>query len=94
MQHAVEIESVTKRFGDVNAVGDLSLFPPATPMLMLLRLAAPGSIPLWQPFLGCGLVILTTILFIYAAGKIFRMGILMQGEAASFRRMLSWVIRS
>lgn len=72
----------------------ISLFPPATPMLMLLRLAAPGSIPLWQPFLGCGLVILTTILFIYAAGKIFRMGILMQGEAASFRRMLSWVIRS
>jgi ABC-2 type transport system permease protein len=61
---------------------------------MLLRLAAPGNIPLWQPFLGCGLVILTTILFIYAAGKIFRMGILMQGEAASFRRMLSWVIRS
>jgi len=72
----------------------ISLFPPATPMLMLLRLAAPGSIPLWQPFLGCGLVILTTILFISAAGKIFRMGILMQGEAASFRRMLSWVIRS
>jgi len=72
----------------------ISLFPPATPMLMLLRLAAPGSIPLWQPFLGCGLLILTTILFIYAAGKIFRMGILMQGEAASFRRMLSWVIRS
>ena len=71
----------------------ISLFPPATPMLMLLRLGAPVSIPLWQPFLGCGLVILTSILFIYAAGKIFRRGILMQGEAASFRRMLSWVIR-
>lgn len=71
----------------------ISLFPPATPMLMLLRLAAPGSIPIWQPILGCGLVIVTTILFIYAAGKIFRMGILMQGEAASFRRMFSWIIR-
>ena len=72
----------------------MSLFPPATPMLMLLRLGAPVSIPLWQPFLGCGLVILTSILFIYSAGKIFRRGILMQGEAASFRRMLSWVLRS
>ena len=71
----------------------MSLFPPATPMLMLLRLGSPVSIPLWQPFLGCGLVILTSILFIYSAGKIFRRGILMQGEAASFRRMLSWVIR-
>ena len=28
MMHAVEIESATKRFGDVNAVGDLSLSIP------------------------------------------------------------------
>jgi ABC-2 type transport system permease protein len=69
----------------------MSLFPPATPMLMLLRLAAPGSIPLWQPILECGLVIVTTILFIYSTGGIFGMGILMQGETANFRWMVSWV---
>ncbi len=30
----------------------ISLFPPATPMLMMLRLAASPMVPLWQPILG------------------------------------------
>ena len=71
----------------------LSLFPPATPMLMLLRLSGPSGVPLWQPILGSILVILSTIFCVYAAGRIFRIGILMQGEAASLRRMAGWVFR-
>lgn len=71
----------------------LSLFPPATPMLMLLRQATPSGVPLWQPILGSILVLLTTIFCVFAAGRIFRVGILMQGESVNLRRMAGWVLR-
>ncbi len=64
----------------------MSLFPPATPMLMVARLAVPPGLPLWQPVLGVALMLLTTVLCIYAAGRIFRVGILLQGKGASLRR--------
>ncbi len=32
----------------------LSLFPPFTPMLMMLRIGSPSSIPVWQPYVGMG----------------------------------------
>lgn len=70
-----------------------SLFPPATPTLMLARQAIPPGIPLWQPILGVALMVATTLLCIYAAGRIFRVGILLQGKGARFSDMARWVIR-
>ena len=57
------------------------------------RQAVPPGIPLWQPILGVCLVLLTTALCVYAAGRIFRVGILMQGKGANPGQMLKWVIR-
>jgi ABC-2 type transport system permease protein len=71
----------------------VSLFPLATPMLMVGRLAVPPGIPLWQPVLGAALVLATTILCIYAAGRIFRVGLLLQGKGARFSDLWRWVIR-
>lgn len=71
----------------------LSLFPPATPMLMVMRQAIPPGIPIWQPLLGAALVILTTLLCVFAAGRIFRVGILMQGKGAKVSEMFRWVLR-
>ncbi len=71
----------------------LSLFPPTTPMLMLVRQSVPPGIPLWQPILGLILSLLTTILFIFAASRVFRVGILMQGKGAGFKDMLRWVLK-
>ncbi len=70
----------------------VSLFPPATPMLMMVRQAVPPGIPIWQPILGVGLVVLTTVLCVFAASRIFRVGILMQGKGASVRDMMRWVV--
>jgi ABC-2 type transport system permease protein len=70
-----------------------SLFPPATPTLMLARQAIPPGIPLWQPILGVALMVATTFLCIYAAGRVFRVGILLQGKGARFSDLVRWVIR-
>lgn len=70
-----------------------SFFPPATPMLMVARLAVPPGIPWWQPALGVILVLGMTLLCVYAAGRIFRVGILMQGKGPSFAELARWVIR-
>lgn len=71
----------------------VSLFPPATPMLMVLRQAVPPGVPIWQPLLGIVLVLLTTIFTVYVSGRIFRVGILMQGKGASFTDMFRWALR-
>ncbi len=71
----------------------VSLIPPATPMLMLLRQGIPPGVPIWQPILGIAGVLVTTLLIIFAAGRIFRVGILMHGKGAKFSDMASWALR-
>jgi ABC-2 type transport system permease protein len=71
----------------------MSLFPPATPMLMIIRQTVPPGIPVWQPLLGVALVLLTSLVCVFAAGRIFRVGILMQGKGAKISEMFRWALR-
>lgn len=71
----------------------VSLIPPATPMLMLVRQAVPPGVPTWQPVLGVVLVLLTTVICIWAAGRVFRVGILMQGKGAKVSEIMRWIVR-
>jgi ABC-2 type transport system permease protein len=68
-----------------------SLVPFATPVLMTLRLALTPAPPAWQIALGFVLTLLATAFFVWAGGRIFRVGILMQGKSASFAEMWRWV---
>ena len=70
-----------------------SFFPPVTPMLMLARIAIPPGPPVWQTMLAVALVLVVTTFCVYAAGRIFRVGILMQGKGAKLGQLLQWVIR-
>lgn len=71
----------------------LSFVPPFTPLLMLLRLSAPGGIPAWQPWVGLVLVLLATAFALWLGGRIFRVGILMQGKPPRFLDILRWGFR-
>jgi len=71
----------------------LSLFPPCTPMLMLLRQATPAGIPSWQPWAGLAGVVITTLICVWVAGRIFRVGLLMQGQPPKVGEILRWAIR-
>jgi ABC-type Na+ efflux pump permease subunit len=69
----------------------LSLFPPFTPMLMIVRQATPVTIPVWQPYVGLLGIILFTALVVWAGSRIFRTGILMQGQKPTFRNLVRYV---
>jgi ABC-2 type transport system permease protein len=69
-----------------------SLIPTATPMLMIVRVAVPPGIAWWQPALGLVLMLVATVALVYAAGRIFRIGILMQGKGASVRDLARWIV--
>lgn len=70
----------------------MSLFPPASPYLMLMRLAMRPSPPAWQVGLSIVGTTLTALFCVWAAAKIFRTGLLMQGKAPSYRELVRWVM--
>ncbi len=71
----------------------LSLFPPFTPILMMLRQAVPGGVPAWQPWVGLLGVILWTVAISWAAARIFRVVILMQGKLPKLPQLVQWAMK-
>jgi ABC-2 type transport system permease protein len=69
----------------------ISLFPPATPFMMLLRLAVTPAPPWWQVALSIVLTLAATVGMVWAAGRIFRVGILATGKSATLGQMLKWI---
>ncbi len=71
----------------------MSFFPFATPNMMIARQAMPGGVPAWQPVVGALGVLAMTLVCVWAAGRIFRVGILMMGKGASPTEIARWVLR-
>lgn len=67
-----------------------SLFPPATPTTMMLRMSTGQTIPIWQPILGILLTGLATVAIVIIAGRIFRVGILWQGKTPKISEIIKW----
>jgi ABC-2 type transport system permease protein len=70
-----------------------SFFPFATPMLLVARQAVPPGVPWWEMLAGIALVLATTLVCVWAAGRIFRVGILMQGKGPRFADLIRWAIK-
>jgi ABC-2 type transport system permease protein len=58
---------------------------------MLLRIMLPPGPPMWQIALSVVTTGIASVAAVYAAGKVFRTGLLMQGKAATFGEMWKWV---
>ncbi len=71
----------------------VSLIPPFTPMLMVLRMSTPVAIPAWQPWVGVIGVIIFAIFTVWAGGRIFRVGILLQGTPPKLGNIIRWIAR-
>ncbi len=71
----------------------VSLIPPFTPFLMVLRIATPEGVPGWQPYVGLLGILLFTLLFVWAGGRIFRVAILIQGTPPTLANMIKWAFR-
>lgn len=69
----------------------ISFFPTMTPFAMMLRLVMPPGPPLWQVLLSVALLIACTAGIVWAAGRIFRVGLLMQGKPPTLPELVKWV---
>jgi ABC-2 type transport system permease protein len=68
----------------------LSLFPPCTPIVMCLRMAAM-AVPAWQLALSLALMVLSIYGMAWVATRIYRVGILMYGKRPTLPEMLRWL---
>jgi ABC-2 type transport system permease protein len=69
----------------------LSYIPPITPFVMVLRSCADPQIPLWQILSTLAVLWAAVFVTMWAAGRIFRIGVLMYGKAPTPMEMLRWV---
>lgn len=69
----------------------LSFIPPITPFVMILRICGDPNTPIWQIAATLALLWITALAAIWAAGKVFRVGVLMYGKAPSLRELWRWV---
>jgi ABC-2 type transport system permease protein len=69
----------------------LSMFPTIAPFAMVLRLAMPPGPPLWQVLLSVVLLMAATWAVVWSAGRIFRVGLLMQGKPPNIPELLKWI---
>ncbi|MBI5372493.1 MAG: ABC transporter permease [Sphingobacteriales bacterium] len=72
-----------------------SIIPFSSPIVMMARVpfGVPGTVPWWQLGLSMGLLILSFIITVWFAGKIYRTGILMYGKKPTWKEMIRWAFR-
>jgi ABC-type Na+ efflux pump permease subunit len=69
----------------------LSYVPPITPFIMILRVCSDPDTPLWQIVSTLAVLWAAVIVAMWAAGKIFRIGVLMYGKPPTPGELLRWV---
>jgi ABC-2 type transport system permease protein len=70
-----------------------SFFPFSAPMLMMARLSTGAAVPFWQPLVAAVGVLLTALVCVWASGRVFRVGLLLQGKGVRFADLAKWVLR-
>jgi ABC-2 type transport system permease protein len=71
----------------------MSFFPLSAPTIMVMRLTMPPGVPFWEPMVAAALTLAATVAMVWAAGRIFRVGFLMQGKGANYAAIFRWILR-
>jgi ABC-2 type transport system permease protein len=66
-----------------------SLIPFTSPIVMMTRL--PYGVPWWEISLSIALLVITVVLIIQLAAKIYRVGILMYGKKPTYAEIMKWL---
>ena len=72
---------------DAGFVVALSYFPFTSPFVMLSRVIA-GEAGAPEVALAAGILVVTIVICLWGAGRVYTAGVLMYGQAPSFRRLL------
>jgi len=93
--YLIPILLITQFFEDSNGTLPtlLSIIPLTSTVSMVLRIGL-GAVPLWQLALSIGLLVISIIVVAWAAGKLFRWGLLMYGKKFTLRDLLAVVVGS
>ena len=68
----------------------VGVFPYFSPVMMYPR-AVAGSVPWWMVALSLVLMVMALVGTAWVAGRIYRVGILMQGKRPTLRELVRWV---
>lgn len=66
-----------------------SHIPFTSPVVMLMRI--PFGVPLWEQILSLIILVITFMVIVWLAAKIYRVGILMYGKKPSYKDLLKWM---
>jgi ABC-2 type transport system permease protein len=66
-----------------------SMIPFTSPIVMMARI--PFDVPVWEVALSIAILAATFVGFVYIAGKIYRVGILMYGKKVTYKEMWKWI---
>jgi ABC-2 type transport system permease protein len=70
----------------------LSLVPPVSPLVMILRMSASSHVPAVEIIASIALLVAALLLSMWLAGRIFQTGILMYGKRPSLREIFRWLL--
>lgn len=66
-----------------------SMIPLTSPIVMIARI--PFGVPYWQIAVSMALMVVTFLVFVWMAAKVYRTGILMYGKKTSWKEMWKWL---
>ena len=66
-----------------------SMIPFTSPIVMLMRI--PFGVPWWQIAISLFLLLITFLIVVWIAAKIYRVGILMYGKKVNYKELYKWL---
>lgn len=82
------LAQIALQFPNANGIVVTSMLPLLSPFVMFTRMTVT-TVPLWQVVVSIAVNLASAYLIVIAAGKIYRVGLLMYGKAPKFSQVLA-----